>query len=97
MTSESHAWHRQIGIVDQNGLAYLDKTIDGDDDGIFSTLLMSNQLGAFRSGRGVARINREPRERISLELSRGLVDHLPATCRIEVDLQWCEVEAAFGP
>ena len=88
MTSEAHAWHRQIGIVDQNGLAHLDKTIDGDDDGIFSTLLMSNQLGAFRSGRGVARINREPGARIGLELSRGLIDHIPGN--------WLEAKEYFS-
>ena len=34
MTSDENAWYRQIGIVDQNGVASLDKTIDGDDDGI---------------------------------------------------------------
>ena len=55
MTSDENAWYRQIGIVDQNGVASLDKTIDGDDDGIVSLLVMSDQLGAFRSGRGSVR------------------------------------------
>ena len=88
MTSDENAWYRQIGIVDQNGVASLDKTIDGDDDGIVSLLVMSDQLGAFRSGRGSVRINRDPEKRIRLDLSRGFVNPLP--------MSWLEVKEYFS-
>ncbi len=66
-----------MGLVDQHGISSLNKSIDGGDDGILATLLMSSQLGAFRSGKGLARINRSPVEDIRANLVRGLIDPFP--------------------
>lgn len=78
MTSNLHTWHRQIGIVDQHGVSSLKKSVDGDDDGILATLVLSSQLGAFRSGKGLVRINREPNDIIRANLVRGLIDPFPS-------------------
>jgi len=66
-----------MGLVDQHGISSLNKSIDGGDDGILATLLMSSQLGAFRSGKGLVRINRSPGEDIRANLVRGLIDPFP--------------------
>ena len=78
MTSNHQTWFRQIGILDQQGVASLRKSVDGDDDGIMAMLVLSSQLGAFRSDQGFLRINREPDEEIRAELVRGLTHPFPS-------------------
>ena len=70
------------------GVASLDKTIDGDDDGIVSLLVMSDQLGAFRSGRGQRQNKQRPREEHKTRpLSRF---------RKPLPMSWLEVKEYFS-
>ncbi len=57
----------------------MDLSLDGDDDGILSILVMACQLGACRIGMGVARLNRSPSDPLNARLTSGLLDGLPET------------------
>jgi len=83
-----HRWHRQSGLIDQEMVSSLDIGLEGHDESMLGLLLELDLLGACRSGCGEVRINREPDDKVSIRMIRGLVDFATNS--------WGEIQKVFS-